>query len=75
MPLFDYVCGKCHRRSEILVRGDETPVCPHCGADRLEKQMSAFAAMGAAAAEPACAISGDGVKSCCRRADGSCPNL
>jgi putative FmdB family regulatory protein len=71
MPLFGYVCEKCDKRSEILIRGAETPVCPYCGSDRLVKQASAFAPMGASGAPsipPGC-------ESCCSRRDGTCPRI
>lgn len=71
MPLFEYVCGKCDKRSEILIRGSETPVCPHCGSERLVKQASTFAPMGASDGPripPGC-------ESCCSRKDGSCPRM
>lgn len=40
MPLYEYVCGKCQKEFEILVRGDEAPVCPECGGTRLSKLIS-----------------------------------
>ena len=35
MPLYEYECLKCGRRTEILQRLDESPlaVCPHCGGE------------------------------------------
>lgn len=72
MPLFEYECGKCHERSEILVRGDKPPKCPHCGSARMVKQASAFAAVSAA---PARSSMPSGCESCCSRQDGTCPRL
>jgi len=68
MPLFAYVCKQCNVHSEILVRGEEKPVCPECGSKRLEKQMSHFAAVsGSSGGEiPACGSGG-----CCPT--GTCP--
>jgi putative FmdB family regulatory protein len=70
MPLFAYICGKCRKRSEILVRRNEAPACPHCGSGRLVKQASAFAAVRGAstggAALPA------GCESCDSRRNGTC---
>ena len=71
MPLFEYICRKCHERSEILVRGNDAPVCPHCGSDRLVKQASAFAPVGAASAPRL----PSGCESCHSRQDGMCPRL
>jgi putative FmdB family regulatory protein len=32
MPIYDYQCNACSSRFELLVRGDEKPICPTCGA-------------------------------------------
>jgi len=73
MPLFEYVCAKCHERSEILVRSHEVPVCPHCGSDRLMKQASAFAPVGASASRSSSLPTG--CESCCSRENGTCPRF
>lgn len=44
MPIFDYRCPACAKCFELLVRGTQTPCCPHCGAESLEKQVSRPAA-------------------------------
>lgn len=44
MPLYEYVCKKCHAEFEALVRGDERPECPQCGEARVERQLSVPAA-------------------------------
>ena len=51
MPIFEYRCEDCGTRFEKLVRSSDTdgPHCPHCGAARLEQELSTFAAHGAAA--------------------------
>ena len=74
MPLFDFVCEKCHRRSEVLVRGNERPLCPFCGADLLVKQASVFAPITASSVRPQ-APAGCASTSCARLQDGSCPRL
>jgi putative FmdB family regulatory protein len=44
MPLYDFTCGSCGRVFEVLVRpGEETPVCPDCGSQQLERMLSNFA--------------------------------
>ena len=47
MPLYEYTCTDCGHRLEILQRLGETGAglkCPACNAERLEKQLSTFAA-------------------------------
>lgn len=44
MPLYEYTCQDCRQTSEVLVRGQEAPVCEHCGGRRLDKQFSVPAA-------------------------------
>jgi len=51
MPLYEYRCASCDHRFEVLQRlGDDATglECPRCGAERVEKQLSTFAARGAA---------------------------
>jgi putative FmdB family regulatory protein len=46
MPLYEYTCGECGRRFEVLQRvgADATGVvCPACGTARVAKQFSTFA--------------------------------
>ncbi len=52
MPLFEYSCDSCGTEFETLVRGSSpAPECPSCHGSRLQKKLSAFAAiMGATAA-------------------------
>jgi putative FmdB family regulatory protein len=50
MPIYDYACKKCKRNFELLIMGTTVPVCPHCGATRLQALMSAPAAPGKSAA-------------------------
>ena len=42
MPLYEYLCNKCAKRTEVIQRVGEAPlkVCPHCGG-RLKKAISA----------------------------------
>lgn len=44
MPLFEYLCKSCSHQFEVLVRGSETPHCPQCESESLEKRHSVFAA-------------------------------
>ena len=42
MPIYEYVCNKCAKKTEVIQRMGEAPlkVCPHCGG-RLKKAFSA----------------------------------
>lgn len=46
MPFFSYRCPGCDTVFETLVRGDDIPACPQCGATALEKLLSAAAVHG-----------------------------
>jgi putative FmdB family regulatory protein len=50
MPIYEYVCMSCESHFEELVGfNDPDPGCPDCGADKVKKQFSVFAAHGTAA--------------------------
>ena len=42
MPIYEYVCGSCAKKTEVIQRVGERPlkVCPHCGG-KLKKAISA----------------------------------
>ena len=40
MPLFEFRCSDCEHDVELLIRGQEQPVCPTCGSRALEKLFS-----------------------------------
>ncbi|HTY40905.1 MAG TPA: FmdB family zinc ribbon protein [Thermoanaerobaculia bacterium] len=42
MPIYEYVCGSCKRKTEVIQRVNDAPlkVCPHCGG-KLKKAISA----------------------------------
>lgn len=47
MPIYEYHCQDCHKRSSILLLSRTTsppPVCSHCQSSRLERLLSRFAA-------------------------------
>ncbi len=70
MPLFAYTCTACGAESELLVRGSETPHCPACESEQLEKQLSHIRPLQAGAPEPV----GCGASQCCRMPGGGCAN-
>jgi putative FmdB family regulatory protein len=43
MPLYEYVCQKCGRKTEVLQGMKDGPlrICPHCGGRKLKKAFSA----------------------------------
>ncbi len=44
MPIYEYLCGDCGRRVEILILSPEKEIkCPHCQGSSLKRLMSAFA--------------------------------
>ena len=40
MPIYEYVCNGCRHEFEALVRLKETPNCPSCDSDDLERLLS-----------------------------------
>ena len=59
MPLYEFVCGKCDKDFELLVRSakwEGEATCPHCGSKKLSKRLSVFAsqAAGGEPQAPAC---------------------
>jgi putative FmdB family regulatory protein len=46
MPIYEYVCMSCESHFEELVKPGERPPCPDCGSERVQKQLSVFAAHG-----------------------------
>jgi putative FmdB family regulatory protein len=73
MPIFEYICEKCHHQFETLLYGKQKAECPKCHATKLEPQLSVFAVSAGSAkssASPvgACGSCGDprGPGSCSR---------
>jgi putative FmdB family regulatory protein len=47
VPIYEYRCLDCHKRSSLLLLSRVTaasPLCTHCQSDRLERLLSRFAA-------------------------------
>jgi putative FmdB family regulatory protein len=64
MPIFEYVCQKCHYQFEALVYGSEKAECPKCHGTKLDPQLSVFAvsakgSRGTTTATGACGACGD----------------
>jgi len=48
MPIYEYRCQGCGRRTSVFVRRiglEVEPVCPHCGSRRLERLISRVAVL------------------------------
>lgn len=43
MPIYEYACRTCGHQFEILVRTGDTPACPSCAGQDLEKLLSSAA--------------------------------
>ena len=71
MPIYEYVCMQCESHFEELIRGDQQPACPDCGAANVRKQMSVFAAIGGSGDEPT-SFGGGGGGGCCGGSCGTC---
>jgi len=48
MPLFVFECSRCSHRFEDLVRPDERPACPQCGALQTKRQLPRVAVQAGA---------------------------
>ena len=63
MPIYEYVCGQCNKRFELLVHGSTTPECPACKSRKLAKQLSVFA-VSVSPSGPACGSMPEACRSC-----------
>lgn len=48
MPIYEYICLGCRRRSSHLIRSIANPEpvkCPHCDSSRVQRIMSRFASL------------------------------
>ncbi|MBX3302775.1 MAG: zinc ribbon domain-containing protein [Nitrospira sp.] len=46
MPIYEYACQECHRRSSILILSPRSPGsarCRHCRSSKLDRLLSRFA--------------------------------
>ncbi len=54
MPLYEYICHECGQTFEKMVRFSEdpnqAPICPSCGSEFTQKQISTFATRGGTSA-------------------------
>jgi len=72
MPIFEYRCEACGHKFEAILFGAQTPECPQCHTQKLEKQLSTFAVSKSGGSASAAAAAADcGQASCCRM-NGGC---
>lgn len=71
MPTFEYACGKCSHRFEVLVRAGQRkkPACAKCGSKNVSKKFSVFLMNFGAQAGPStggklCGCGQDGCAPC-----------
>ncbi len=65
MPIYEYTCKDCGSDFELLIRGEEKPVCPSCGKRHLTKSFSVPAAHSATSVqELPCREAGCGMGQC-----------
>ena len=63
MPLYEYRCQQCDRSFELLrpMSEDDSGVrCPHCGSEKIERELSAFASFSPGGSPGAAPSSGSG---------------
>ena len=51
MPIYDFHCPACNKTCELLVRYEDTPNCPLCGGENLERKISGTSPPGTAKAK------------------------
>ena len=72
MPIFEYCCESCGHKFEAILLGSQTPECPQCHTQKLEKQLSTFAVATKSSASPA---AGCGQSNCCMMGGGGCGDV
>ncbi len=41
MPMYDFFCQNCNNKFEELVLANETPKCPQCSSEQVQREISA----------------------------------
>ena len=54
MPIYEYICENCRHKFQILIRGKESPACPKCHGQKLNKLFSTFSALSSSKKASAC---------------------
>ncbi|MEO8743966.1 MAG: zinc ribbon domain-containing protein [Candidatus Dormiibacterota bacterium] len=76
MPIYEYRCGSCSQKFDVLTRfaeRDSAQVCPSCESTKTRVMVSSFAFAGGASSESADFSSAEGGGGgCCGGGCGSC---
>jgi putative FmdB family regulatory protein len=67
MPIYEYRCGDCQSKFELLrsfSRADEPAACPGCGAERGRRLVSVFASFSKGANGEVSSVGGSGCGGC-----------
>ncbi|MGQ0680917.1 FmdB family zinc ribbon protein [Bradyrhizobium sp.] len=46
MPLYGFHCTECGKDTELLISAGDTPTCPRCGSEKLDRLISRVAPPG-----------------------------
>lgn len=46
MPIYEYICRKCKKQSEILVFSGDVISCPVCNCEQMDRIASVFSFVG-----------------------------
>ena len=71
MPLYEYKCRGCGSDFEALVSSSETPSCPSCTSQELDKKFSVFAKPAASVGSFSPPVDVGGNCGSCCNSDGS----
>ena len=75
MPIREYHCTKCSHEFEVIEGpSTQTTTCESCGAKKLERMLSVFAAHGSASGDSPCDDFGCGPAQCATGAGPMMPN-
>lgn len=75
MPLYEYACGECKTKFELLrtfSRADDPAACPSCGAERGRRLLSVFASFSRGEAGEMTSVGGSGCGSCSATSCATC---
>lgn len=75
MPIYEYVCGKCNKRFDLLrpmSQADHPTRCPQCQAEGARRVPSRFASFSKSSDGSSAPVSGCGGGGCGSCSGGSC---